>query len=290
MLQAKPSTGARQSGVLPSRRRLARAGQGAHGSGQCAGQGRSRLHSGDRGSAQLRKIAVAAGARQTGGDARRAGTARAHMPAAALVLDRVLKRLAPKQVVFSALGLREGFLYSQLSRPERYLDPLVEGAQLVGLPLARVPDFAPALATWTAGIFPGRLRATRVCALRSARSPTSPGAITRICAPRRAFTGCCNSHSPASITLNGFSLRQRSMPVTPAGRTRPGSARRTASSRRLCSVARKFSDGRSCWLTVFPAVCQRCSPARACASSPTAFGSKWAPPLTRPIARLSSTV
>jgi exopolyphosphatase/guanosine-5'-triphosphate,3'-diphosphate pyrophosphatase len=44
----------------------------AHGSGQSAGQGRARLHAGDRGSAQLRQIAVAAGAGQTRGDARRA--------------------------------------------------------------------------------------------------------------------------------------------------------------------------------------------------------------------------
>ena len=65
------------------------------------------------------------------------------LPAAALTLDRVLKHLEPDRVVFSALGLREGFLFSQLSRDERYLDPLVEGAQLIGLPLARVPEFAP---------------------------------------------------------------------------------------------------------------------------------------------------
>ncbi len=83
--------------------------------------------------------------------ARRART----LPAAALVLDRVLKRLAPDKVVFSALGLREGWLYSQLPTAERYLDPLVEGAQLIGLPLARVPDFAPALVRWTADLFPG---------------------------------------------------------------------------------------------------------------------------------------
>jgi exopolyphosphatase/guanosine-5'-triphosphate,3'-diphosphate pyrophosphatase len=92
------------------------------------------------------------------------------LPAAALALDRVLKRLAPERVVFSALGLREGFLYSQLSKPERYLDALIEGAQLIGLPLARVPDFAPALVAWTADLFPGetpadtRLRVA-VCAL-----------------------------------------------------------------------------------------------------------------------------
>lgn len=74
------------------------------------------------------------------------------LPAAAMMLDRVLKHLAPDHVVFSALGLREGWLYSQLDAGERYLDPLIEGAQLVGLPLARVPDFAAALVSWTAGL------------------------------------------------------------------------------------------------------------------------------------------
>ena len=92
------------------------------------------------------------------------------LPAAALTLDRVLKRLAPDKVIFSALGLREGLLYSQLEESERYLDPLVEGAQFIGLPFARVPAFAPALAAWTADLFPRetpgekRLRVA-VCAL-----------------------------------------------------------------------------------------------------------------------------
>ena len=75
------------------------------------------------------------------------------LPAAAMMLDRVLKHLAPDHVVFSALGLREGWLYSQLDTEERYLDPLIEGAQLVGLPPARVPDFAAALVSWTAGLY-----------------------------------------------------------------------------------------------------------------------------------------
>ena len=92
------------------------------------------------------------------------------LPAAALVMDRVLKRIEPERVVFSALGLREGLLYSRLDEAERYLDPLVEGAQLIGLPFARVPDFAPALAEWTAGLFPGETAAEKrlrvaVCAL-----------------------------------------------------------------------------------------------------------------------------
>ena len=87
--------------------------------------------------------------------ARRART----LPAAALVLDRTLKRLAPEKVVFSALGLREGWLYAQLPPSERARDPLVDGAALVGLPQARVPRFAAALVPWTAGLFPGEVEA-----------------------------------------------------------------------------------------------------------------------------------
>ena len=92
------------------------------------------------------------------------------LPAAALTLERVLKYLEPERVVFSALGLREGFLYAQLSREEGYLDPLVEGAQLIGLPLARVPEFAPELVSWTENLFPGETAAEKrlrvaVCAL-----------------------------------------------------------------------------------------------------------------------------
>ncbi|MGO4872623.1 MAG: exopolyphosphatase [Roseiarcus sp.] len=101
------------------------------------------------------------------------------LPAAALALDRLLKRLAPERIVFSALGLREGLLYSQLAEPERYLDPLLEGAQLIGLPLARVPEFAPALAAWTGELFSGetpaetRLRVA-VCALSDIAWRDSP--------------------------------------------------------------------------------------------------------------------
>ena len=96
-------------------------------------------------------------AAQPGVPARRVAT----IPAAALVLDRLLKRLAPERVVFSALGLREGWLYDQLDEAERYLDPLVEGAQIVGIASARVPAFGAALARWTDGLFPGETPADR---------------------------------------------------------------------------------------------------------------------------------
>jgi exopolyphosphatase/guanosine-5'-triphosphate,3'-diphosphate pyrophosphatase len=92
------------------------------------------------------------------------------LPAAALVMDRVLKRLAPERVVFSALGVREGWLYAQLPAAERYRDPLVEGAQAFGLPQARVPEFAPALVRWTDHLVSSERPAERrlrlaVCAL-----------------------------------------------------------------------------------------------------------------------------
>jgi exopolyphosphatase/guanosine-5'-triphosphate,3'-diphosphate pyrophosphatase len=89
--------------------------------------------------------------------ARRAST----LPAAALVLHRVLKRLAPERVVFSALGVREGWLYAQLPAEERYLDPLVEGAQTLGFPQSRVAEFGPALADWTRELFPGEIPSDR---------------------------------------------------------------------------------------------------------------------------------
>jgi exopolyphosphatase/guanosine-5'-triphosphate,3'-diphosphate pyrophosphatase len=97
---------------------------------------------------------------------RRVGT----LSASALIMSRVLKNLKPERVVFSAYGLREGWLYSQLDADEQYRDPLLEGAQAIGLPVARVPDFSIALARWTDDLFPGETQDERrlrlsVCAL-----------------------------------------------------------------------------------------------------------------------------
>lgn len=92
------------------------------------------------------------------------------LPAAALVMSRVLKNLKPERVVFSAHGLREGWLYAQLDQDEQFRDPLLEGAQAIGLPISRVPDFCAALSRWTDDLFPGETQSGRrlrlaVCAL-----------------------------------------------------------------------------------------------------------------------------
>ncbi|MGP6090064.1 Ppx/GppA phosphatase family protein [Antarctobacter jejuensis] len=92
------------------------------------------------------------------------------LSASALVMWRVLRMLRPDRVVFSALGLREGWLYAQLDEKEQYRDPLIEGTLAAGLPDARVPEFPEALARWTEGLFPGEVPNNRrirlaVCAL-----------------------------------------------------------------------------------------------------------------------------
>lgn len=83
------------------------------------------------------------------------------LPAAALVLDRVLKKLKPERITFSALGLREGWLCAQLPETERYLDALVEGARNFGWSRARVPAFGQALVDWTDQLFPGESHAEK---------------------------------------------------------------------------------------------------------------------------------
>ena len=85
----------------------------------------------------------------------------ATLAAAALVMHRVLKKLQPERVVFSMLGLREGWLYAQLDEEERYRDPLLEGAQAIGLPVARVPAFPAALGRFTDELFPAEPQSGR---------------------------------------------------------------------------------------------------------------------------------
>ena len=203
--------------------------------------------------ARVRKIAAQAFAGKTRGDAGGRGPRARTLPAAALALDRVIKRLAPERVVFSALGVREGLLYSQLDPSEQYRDPLVEGAQLIGLPLARVPDFAAALAPWTAELFPARRRRRLGCASPSARSPTSPGATPRISAPRRAFAGCCipvhrrrSCRARLSRRRDPRALRRQArcaLAQPPIGLLSPALRRRAQILGRAILLAYRFSGG-----------------------------------------------
>ena len=148
----------------------------------------------------LLKLSPAKLAALPGVPARRART----LPAAAFVLDRVLKRLAPERVVFSALGLREGLIYSQLER-RRALSRSAGRGRATRRPAAG----ARAAIRAGAGALDGerfsraKARARRGCASRSARSPTSSGAIRRKCGIPRVFGACCSFRSSASTTPSG---------------------------------------------------------------------------------------
>lgn len=71
----------------------------------------------------------------------------------AIALLETIKLMRPATVVFSALGVREGFLYSLLSENEQLEDPLISAADELAVLRARSPAYARELAEWTAGAF-----------------------------------------------------------------------------------------------------------------------------------------
>jgi exopolyphosphatase/guanosine-5'-triphosphate,3'-diphosphate pyrophosphatase len=76
------------------------------------------------------------------------------LPFAALLLDRLLRHAAPAEIVFSAYGLREGFLFSRLTRTEQHKDPLIAYARELGARESRFGDPGSNLADWIAPILP----------------------------------------------------------------------------------------------------------------------------------------
>ncbi len=75
------------------------------------------------------------------------------LPYGALVLSEVLRQGGFGEVVFSALGVREGYLFAQLSEAEREADPLLTGAGEMAQLRARSPLHASDLITFTDTFF-----------------------------------------------------------------------------------------------------------------------------------------
>jgi exopolyphosphatase/guanosine-5'-triphosphate,3'-diphosphate pyrophosphatase len=71
------------------------------------------------------------------------------LPYAALVLDHVLCVGKPRQVTFSALGVREGLLYSLLKKKEKRKDALIEAARDFNYLRSRSPRHGEELIDWT---------------------------------------------------------------------------------------------------------------------------------------------
>jgi exopolyphosphatase/guanosine-5'-triphosphate,3'-diphosphate pyrophosphatase len=68
---------------------------------------------------------------------------------AALVLENLVRIAKPKEVVISALGVREGLLYSMLDADERAKDPLIAAASELNLLRSRAPAHGDELIAWT---------------------------------------------------------------------------------------------------------------------------------------------
>ncbi len=68
---------------------------------------------------------------------------------AALVLEHVIRRAKPKDIVVSALGVREGLLYALLDPKEREKDALIAAAQNLNVLRSRSPKHGEELIAWT---------------------------------------------------------------------------------------------------------------------------------------------
>jgi NADH:ubiquinone oxidoreductase subunit E len=83
-------------------------------------------------------LAALQGEKMPGVSRRRVDT----LPLACLALDRLLAALKPRNVVFSAFGLREGFYFSQLPDAERARHPLIAFAEDEGVAWRRFENMS----------------------------------------------------------------------------------------------------------------------------------------------------
>ncbi len=67
----------------------------------------------------------------------------------AIVLDEIIRRAKPKEIVVSAAGVREGLLYERLPETERAQDPLLAAARHLNQILSRAPEYGDDLIAWT---------------------------------------------------------------------------------------------------------------------------------------------
>jgi len=68
---------------------------------------------------------------------------------AAVVLSRLIRKIRPDNIVLSALGVREGLLYSLLSESEKKKDALIAAARNLNLLRSRSPQHGEELVRWT---------------------------------------------------------------------------------------------------------------------------------------------
>ncbi len=78
---------------------------------------------------------------------------RSLLPFGAVAMHEILRAMRPGKVSFSALGVREGFLYSLLDSVDMVRDPLITAADELAILQARSPEHSRELADWTGAAF-----------------------------------------------------------------------------------------------------------------------------------------
>ena len=78
---------------------------------------------------------------------------RALLPYGAAVLQEIVAAMKPSTILVSALGVREGYLYSLLDKAERRRDPLLAAAEELAILRSRSAIHARELASWTGEAF-----------------------------------------------------------------------------------------------------------------------------------------
>lgn len=76
------------------------------------------------------------------------------LPYASIVLERLLRLCRPERIVFSAYGLREGHLYSELPAAEQKKDPLLAACSDIAMAEQRFAVLGPLLSDWLDPLFP----------------------------------------------------------------------------------------------------------------------------------------
>ena len=83
------------------------------------------------------------------------------LPYAALLMGRVLRRLRPEQVTFSAFGLREGHVFDLLDAEQQRRDPLIAAASDLARAEGRFGDLGDEMFAWTEPLFRDESREER---------------------------------------------------------------------------------------------------------------------------------
>jgi exopolyphosphatase/guanosine-5'-triphosphate,3'-diphosphate pyrophosphatase len=164
------------------------------------------------------------------------------LPFAAVVLRRLLRVTGAARVVFSANGLREGWLMDIMPPAVRGDEPVTAAARDMAMLFSRDP---------TSG----------VCAKRPAGSPTSPATTIRNTVPSRASCGCCGSQGRASTITPAPSSRSPSPCATRPSPIRPSWRRPACCSTWPPPSAPRLWAPRCSWPIRSPLARRICSPA-----------------------------